>query len=176
MNGDKETQSGHGQVLQCGPKHRERRAYVCGELEIINGLLAACPALAAPKAPLATRRRLSRVGILSETCVFWQVSKRNERVCLSRGGLSLSLVFLGVFFFSSPNVNTVSRWISVEFLGGNNATRGPHARTHALSLALSLSLSRVARPDAQTRASPPTLSKLCSKYRNVMSKYRNVSY
>ncbi|KAJ8604979.1 hypothetical protein CTAYLR_006889 [Chrysophaeum taylorii] len=39
-------------VTRCGLRHRERRAYLLGELEILDGLVAACPALAAPKAPL----------------------------------------------------------------------------------------------------------------------------
>lgn len=39
-------------VKQCGLKHRERRAYLAGEIEIIDGLIAACPPLSAPKAPL----------------------------------------------------------------------------------------------------------------------------
>ena len=38
---------------QCGLKHRERRAYLLGELEVCRGLLDAVPGLAAPKAPLA---------------------------------------------------------------------------------------------------------------------------
>ena len=40
-------------VLNCGHRHRERRAYLCGELDVMQGLLTAVPGLAAPKAPLA---------------------------------------------------------------------------------------------------------------------------
>lgn len=39
-------------VQQCGLKHRERRAYLAGEIEVIGGLVAACPTLSAPNAPL----------------------------------------------------------------------------------------------------------------------------
>ena len=40
-------------VLNCGPRHRERRAYLCGEIDIMHNLFLAVPGLVAPKAPLA---------------------------------------------------------------------------------------------------------------------------
>jgi len=39
-------------VLNCGLKHRERRAYLIGELDVCRGLLVAVPGVGAPKAPL----------------------------------------------------------------------------------------------------------------------------
>jgi hypothetical protein len=67
-------------VLQCGLLHRERRAYLLGELEVIERLVAACPGLAAPKAPLClaalalgvdeAKWQLRHANAMPR-CVFW---------------------------------------------------------------------------------------------------------
>lgn len=61
-------------VQNCGLAHRERRGYVAGEIEIIDGLVAACPSLSAPKAPLC----LAAVSLaLDETLWLLRHSRSN---------------------------------------------------------------------------------------------------